>query len=87
MEKVQALNKWRESSLFSDEERLVLEYVEAVTDSKGEIRAPIKTQMAQQYTDKDLVEITALIAFQNMSTKFNNAFGIAPQGFCSLEIK
>ena len=87
MEKIQALSEWRRNPIFNDEERLMLEYVEAVTDSKGEIDAHIKAQMSGAYTEKDLVEITALIAFQNMSTKFNNAFGIEPQGFCFLKMQ
>ena len=87
VEKVQDLHRWRESFLFSDEEKVLLDYAEAVTNSKGDIGGHIKSQMVQHFTDKELVEITALIAFQNMSTKVNNAFGIDPQGFCSLERK
>jgi hypothetical protein len=29
-----------------------------------------------------MIELTALIAFQNLSSKFNAALGVAPQGFC-----
>ena len=30
------------------------------------------------------VELTGLIAFQNLSSKFNAALGVPPQGFCEL---
>jgi AhpD family alkylhydroperoxidase len=82
LEKVQALHKWKDSPLFREEEKLLLEYVDAVTDSKGAIDLDMRDRMARHFSQQDLVEITALIAFQNMSTKFNNAFGLEPQGFC-----
>ena len=34
-----------------------------------------------------MVELTGLIAFQNMSAKFNAALDIAPQGFCQLPVQ
>jgi hypothetical protein len=36
------------------------------------------------FDDDAIVELTALIAFQNMSSKFNSALGIPAQGFCVL---
>jgi len=82
--KVQSLATWQKSPLFDAKEKLVLEYVEAVTSSTQEISAKLRKIMRAQFTQEELVEITAVIAFQSMSTKFNNAFGVEPQGFCSL---
>ena len=44
---------------------------------------------AQEHSpdDQAIVELTALIAFQNMSSKFNTALAIKPQGFCKIEHK
>ncbi|QII13809.1 hypothetical protein KsCSTR_44300 [Candidatus Kuenenia stuttgartiensis] len=39
--------------------------------------------MKKHFDDEAVVEITGLIAFQNMSSKFNSALDIPPQGFCS----
>ena len=87
LNKVQALANWHLSDLFSTQEKLILEYVEAVTDSTKKINDRIKTQVQAVFTEEEIVELTAIIAFQNMSTKFNNAFGIEPQGFCSIDMK
>ena len=38
-------------------------------------------------SDNAVIELTALIAFQNMSSKFNSALDVAPQGFCRLPRK
>lgn len=86
LNKVQSLPNWVTSTLFDEKEKIVLEYTEAVTDSSKRISVYLKKRMNEQFSQKELVEITALIAFQNMSTKFNNAFDIKPQGFCSIDM-
>lgn len=81
-EKVHALASWRESELFSDRERAVLEYSEAMTLSNREVDAAAFEALKAHFDEDAIVELTGIIAFQNMSTKFNNALGIPPQGFC-----
>ena len=41
-------------------------------------------RLRAHFDEDAMVELTALIAFQNMSSKFNAALGVAPQGFCRL---
>jgi uncharacterized peroxidase-related enzyme len=86
-EKVQALSHWQSSNLFSEKEKLILEYTEAVTNSKQKISATLRSRIKKAFKENEIVELTAIIAFQNMSTKFNNAFDIEPQSFCTLETK
>jgi AhpD family alkylhydroperoxidase len=85
LEKVAALARWKTSDLFDDFEKLVLEYSEAVTLSTGPVDGVLQERVQTHFTQSALVDLTALIAFQNMSTKFNNAFGIPVQGFCPVE--
>ena len=81
--KINALNGWRKSSLFTECEKATLDYTESVIYLKK--TSPIlRKKLSQFYAPEELVEMTALIAFQNMSTTFNNAFDIDPQGFCHL---
>jgi len=81
-EKVDALNRWRASTHFTDRERVCLEYAEAVTLRSDAISEGLMEQLKKYFDDDGIVELTALIAFQNLSSKFNSALGIAPQGFC-----
>ncbi|MBI2379476.1 MAG: carboxymuconolactone decarboxylase family protein [Gammaproteobacteria bacterium] len=83
-DKLDALPWWRESTLFSEAERAVLAYTDAVTDSAQRADEAHFVRLRRHFDDDALVELTALIAFQNMSSKFNAALGIPPQGFCSL---
>ena len=82
LHKVEALNTWQTSDLFTDRERICLEYAEAVTLRPNAISEGLMEQLKNHFDDDGVVELTALIAFQNLSSKFNSALGIAPQGFC-----
>jgi len=80
--KIEALSQWRESSLFSETERLALEFAEAVTRTDGRVDDGLMGRLKGAFSDDQIVELTGLIAFQNMSSKFNSALAIPPQGFC-----
>jgi hypothetical protein len=41
-------------------------------------------RLKEHFDDDAIVELTALVAFQNMSSKFNGALAVPPQGFCRL---
>jgi len=84
MAKVEALAEWRTSSLYSAPERAALDYTEAMTITGQGVSDALMTELRQHYSDDAVIELTALIAFQNLSSKFNSALDVPPQGFCSL---
>ena len=83
-DKLLALAEWREAPCFSEQERQVLAYAESVTDSRQAVDDAQFARLRQYFDDDGLVELTALIAFQNMSSKFNAALAAPPQGFCRI---
>lgn len=82
--KVEALDHWRDSTLFDECECLVLDYAEAMTRSDLRIDDGIYQRLKKYFDDDGIVELTALVAFQNMSSKFNSALAVSPQGFCRI---
>jgi len=84
MEKVEKLDQWKESDLFDDVEKLVLEYTEAVTYSDRQVSDELMERLKKIFSEDEIVELTGLIAFQNLSSKFNSALDVPPQGFCKL---
>ncbi len=85
LEKVSALANWRQAQspdLFTAQERLALEYAEAMTLNR--VDDDLRRQLKAQWPDDFIVELTGLIAFQNMSSKFNSALDLPAQGFCAL---
>ncbi|WP_207063105.1 carboxymuconolactone decarboxylase family protein [Motiliproteus sp. SC1-56] len=83
-DKVAALAGWRESTLFDARERAVLAYAEAMTYTDRDVGAGLVATLRNYFDDDGLVELTGLIAFQNLSSKFNAALDVAPQGFCQV---
>lgn len=83
MDKVLALESWRESEAFTPEERAALDYAEAMTDSSRQVTDAMAEALRKLWDDDGIVELTALIAFQNLSSKFNAALDVPPQGFCA----
>ena len=81
MDKIDALQDWRNSPLFTPQELLALEYSEAMT--LNTVDNALRTRLKQHWPDDTIVELTALIAFQNLSSKFNSALDIPSQGFCN----
>jgi AhpD family alkylhydroperoxidase len=84
LEKVEALENWRESELFNAQECAALDYTEAVTRSDRQVEGDIVERLKGYFDEDAIVELTGLIAFQNMSSKFNSALGIEAQGFCKI---
>jgi AhpD family alkylhydroperoxidase len=84
MEKVEALDNWKESELFTDKEKAVLEYVEAITYSDQQVSDELTKRLQEFFSEDAVVELTGLIAFQNLSSKFNSALDVPAQGFCKL---
>lgn len=82
--KVDALADWRMVDVYSDEERLALEYTEVITRSDLQVDTQLMARLKAVFSDDDIVELTGLIAFQNMSSKFNAALDVPAQGFCQI---
>ncbi|MDX6749142.1 carboxymuconolactone decarboxylase family protein [Geminicoccaceae bacterium 1502E] len=83
-EKALALAEWWESPLFDARERAVLAYAEAMSLPEHGVAARHMARLRCFLDEDAIVELTALVAFQNLSSKFNAALGVPPQGFCAL---
>ena len=82
LEKVEALENWRQSNLFDRREQTVLEYAEAMTRSELRVSDDLIQRLREFFDDDGIVELTVLIAFQNLSSRFNSALAVPVQGFC-----
>ena len=83
-EKVDKLEQWQDSDLFDEKEKVVLEYTEAVTYTDRQVTDELVNRLKGFFDDDGVVELTGLIAFQNLSSKFNSALDVPAQGFCNL---
>jgi AhpD family alkylhydroperoxidase len=80
-EKIEALNDYANSPLFSDPEKVALEYADAITDTHRDVDDELFASLQRHYDDDTIAELTMIIAWQNASSRFNRAFRIPSQGF------
>jgi AhpD family alkylhydroperoxidase len=86
-EKAEHVGHWRDSPIYTARERAALDYAEAITDIAQRV-TPQQTEALRQHWDEDgVVALTAWIAFQNLSAKFNAALGAEENGLCRLPAK
>ena len=69
------------NGLFSETERLVLEYADAMTHTPVEVPDALFARLREKFTDAQLVELTATIAWENYRARFDHAFGVEGEGF------
>ena len=79
-EKILALPEYGTSPLYTEQERLALEYADAMTITGREVSDELFARLREFYTDDALVELTEVIAWENASSKFNRALRIPSQG-------
>ena len=77
-----ALEQYESSALFDARQKAALAYAEAMTRTDGGVDDRLMQRHRSHFDDDSVIELTALVAFQNMSSKFNAALDVAAQGFC-----
>jgi alkylhydroperoxidase family enzyme len=75
-EKLEQLHLYRTSPLFSERERIVLGYAEAVTLTGAPITDETFATLRSFFSDDEIVELTTIIAWENSSSKFNHAMNV-----------
>ena len=78
-EKILALADYATSPLYGEAERVALEYADSMTLSDREVGDELFARLRRFYDDDALVELTAIIAWENSSSKFNRALRIPSQ--------
>ena len=84
MAKVDGLENWRNEDIYDEKERAALDYCEAMTYTDKQVSQEHIDNLKKFWDEDGIVELTGLIAFQNLSSKFNAALDVAPQGFCKI---
>jgi len=80
-EELLALPRYRESEQFTALERLVLDYATAMSRTPTTVTDELFAAMREHFDERQLVELTSVIALENMRARFNSAFDMTPAGF------
>ncbi len=79
-EKILALGDYATSTLYDERERTALEYADAMTLSDRDVQDELFVRVRRFFDDDAVVELTAAIAWENSSSKFNRALRVPSQG-------
>jgi alkylhydroperoxidase family enzyme len=79
--KLEEIPRWRFSAVYTDLERLVLEYAEAMTETPPAVTDELVARLREHLDDAGVVELTSLVALENMRSRSNAALGLTSQGF------
>jgi AhpD family alkylhydroperoxidase len=80
-EELLAFPFYQTSPLFSDREKLVLDYAVGLSRTPVEVSDALFARLREHFDDAQLVELTHLIAVENMRGRFNLALGVGAAGF------
>ena len=80
-EKLKAVHDYATSPLFSEAEKVALEYADVITDTRRDVEDELFVRLQRHYDDDTIAELTMIIAWENASSRFNRAFRIPSQCF------
>ena len=69
------------SPAFSELEKLVLRYADAMTNTPVEVPDALFAELRNHFSPQQMVELTSAIAWENYRARFDHAFGIEAEGF------
>ena len=70
----------------------MLEYADAMTQTPVEVAGVLFAKLGEKFSDAQLVELTATLAWENYRARLDHAFGVEAEGFsegsyCALPVK
>jgi alkylhydroperoxidase family enzyme len=78
-DKIEALSDYPNNEMFSDAETTALEFADAMTITGRDVSEELFARLRGFYDEDALVELTATIAWENASSKFNRALRVPSQ--------
>jgi alkylhydroperoxidase family enzyme len=79
--KLRDVPQWRDSDVYTDRERQVMAYAEAMSATPLGVTDEMVAGLRRELDDAELVELTMMIAVENVRSRFNSALGLTSQGF------
>jgi AhpD family alkylhydroperoxidase len=79
--KVREVPRWRESEVFTPVERAVMAYAEAMSATPPTVTDGMVADLVDRLGTEAVVELTQMVALENMRSRFNSAAGLQSQGY------
>lgn len=80
-EELLALARYETSPVFTEVDKLVLRYAEGMSRTPVDVPAELLDRLRDHFDDAQVVELTHLVALENLRGRFNLALGVEAAGF------
>ena len=80
-EETNQLATYKESEKFTELEKAAIEYAEYLTRTPANVPDELFERLRSHLDERQLVELTATIAWENFIGRFNRGFDVQPQGY------
>lgn len=80
-QQIREIGSHRGSDAFSEVEKLALDYAIALSDTPAEVSDALFAELRKHLNEAQMVELTAVVAFENCLARFNRGFDVQASGF------
>ncbi len=80
-EETNELATYKDSEKFTELEKAAIEYAEYLTRTPANVPDEVFERLRSHLDERQLVELTATIAWENFIGRFNRGFDVQPQGY------
>ena len=80
-EQLRDLARFEASAHFNEEEKLVLRLAVALTHTPADVDDGLFAALRERFSERELVELSAAIAWENYRARFNRTFAVESEGF------
>lgn len=77
------LARFENSPHFSSDEKLVLRLAESLTRTPSDVCDELYGGLQRRFSERELVELSAAICWENYRARFNRTFAVEAEGFSS----
>lgn len=81
--KIRDVPRWRDSDVYDESERIVLEYAEVATAAPVVLPERLVERLREHFDEGQVVELTAWVALENYRSRINAGLGLRSQGFAA----
>jgi alkylhydroperoxidase family enzyme len=75
-EELSEVANWRDTKILSERERTAIEYAEEMSKTPVRVSDELFERLKTHFSDEQIVELTASVAYENYSASFNHALNI-----------
>ncbi|MDQ6782674.1 MAG: carboxymuconolactone decarboxylase family protein [Actinomycetota bacterium] len=79
--KVRDVPRWRDSNVYDERERAVLEYAEGASATPAYVPEALVERLHRVFSEEEMVELAAWVALENLRSRFNAGLGLRSESF------